>query len=395
MDDMKLTVQVRLLPTESQIIALTSTLQACNAAANWLSARMFEGQIFRKYDAHRLFYAEVRTKFGLSAQPTIRVIGKVSDAYTRSRATQHRWRTTGGQPFDARCLSWQVSEAGPSATISIWTTVGRIKGLRIAGSPRQLALVRTHKIGETDLIFRNGKWLLLASIELQDKAYRTPTGFLGVDLGIVNITTTSDGIRERGSYLLAYRRRQVHLRQRLQKKGTSSARRLLDRRRRKETLFVANINHIVSKRIVTVAQRTGRGIAVEQLTGIRERVRLRKPQRVMMHTWAFHQLGQFLSYKAKLAGVPFVQVNPAYTSQTCSTCGFIDKKNRRSQAQFTCGRCGFVEHADHNAARNIAFRGVVSWGEIMRPDAAPTPAASRSGSSKPIGSLSTRARTAN
>ena len=74
------------------------------------------------------------------------------------------------------------------------------------------------------------------------------------------------------------------------------------------------------------AERTGCGIAVEQLTGIRDRVRLRKPQRATLHTWAFAQLGSFLAYKAMQAGVAFVEVDPAYTSQTCSACGWVEKK---------------------------------------------------------------------
>jgi IS605 OrfB family transposase len=151
---------------------------------------------------------------------------------------------------------------------------------------------------------------------------------------------------------------------------------LLKKRRRKEARFAADVNHQISKRIVAEAQRTGRGIAVEQLGGIRARVRLRKPQRAAVHSWAFAQLGGFLGYKAKHAGVAFVEVDPAYTSQTCHACGWVDKRNRRSQAAFECGRCGFVGHADHNAAINIANRGVERWGEVMRPHAVPTLTAS-------------------
>lgn len=168
----------------------------------------------------------------------------------------------------------------------------------------------------------------------------------------------------------------MRLRKRLQAKKTSSARRLLKKRRRKEARFAADVNHQISKRIVVEAERTGRGIAVEQLSGIRERVRLRKPQRTTLHSWAFAQLGSFLGYKARQAGVAFVEVDCAYTSQMCSRCGHVDKRNRRSQAVFNCVRCDFVGHADHNAAINIAVRGVERWGEVMRPHAAPTLAAS-------------------
>ncbi len=249
--------------------------------------------------------------------------------------------------------------------------------MRILAAARDLVLLRTRAIGETDLICRDGKWFLYATVEASEALQVDPVnGFMGVDLGIVNIATSSDGRSVAGTRLNRYRKRQLNLRKRLQTKKTSSARRLLKKRRRKEARFATDVNHRVSKRIVAEAQRTGRGIAVEQLTGIRRRVRLRKPQRAAVHSWAFAQLGAFLAYKAKAAGVAFVEVDPAYTSQTCHRCGWADKSNRRSQAEFECGRCGFVGHADHNAAINIAARGVERWGEVMRPHAAPTLTAS-------------------
>jgi putative transposase len=392
-------VKVRMLPTEDQATALGATLHRCNQSASWLSGWMHEQRVRRKYEAQKRFYAELKERFGLSAQPAIRVIGKVADAYTTMKAnidagnygppgspkraavagTPIGFRADAAQPFDARCLSWQIPEVGGGreAAVSIWTVAGRIRSVRIIGAARDLVLLRTHSIGETDLICRDGKWHLYATIEVAEAPRAEPVnGFLGVDLGIVNIATSSDGQRSAGARLNRYRKRQLRLRKRLQAKKTSSARRLLKKRRRKEARFAADINHQVSKRIVAAAQRTGRGIAVEQLTGIRARVRLRKPQRATMNSWAFAQLGAFLGYKAQAAGVAFVEVDPAYTSQTCSACGWVDKRNRRSQSEFECGRCGFVGHADHNAAINIATRGVERWGEVMRPDAAPTLTAS-------------------
>ena len=226
-------------------------------------------------------------------------------------------------------------------------------------------------------MYRVGKWFLYATIEAPEPAQSEPVnGFTGVDLGIVNIASTSDGHRSAGARLNRYRKRQQRLRKRLQAKNTSSALRLLKKRRRKEARFAADINHQISKRIVAEALRTGRGIAVEQLTGIRARVRLRKPQRAALHSWAFAQLGGFLRYEAQAAGLAFVEVDPAYTPQTCHACRSVDKQNRRSQSEFECGRCGFVGHADHNAALVIAARGAKRWGEVMRPHAAPTLTAS-------------------
>ncbi|MFF2478795.1 zinc ribbon domain-containing protein [Streptomyces sp. NPDC058066] len=96
-------------------------------------------------------------------------------------------------------------------------------------------------------------------------------------------------------------------------------------------------------------------------TGIRARVRLRKPQRATHSSWAFAQLGAFIAYKARRAGVPVVFVDPAYTSQQCCECGHIDKVNRASQALFTCRNCGVVAHADRNASHNVARKGEAVW----------------------------------
>jgi putative transposase len=327
----KQVVKVRMLPTEEQAAALGATLSTCNGAASWLSARMHELRVRRKFEAQKRFYAQLKELFGLSAQPAIRVIGKVADAYATVKAnidagnygppgSQRRkmvaakpigFRADAAQPFDARCLSWQVPQAvaGRHATVSIWTVRGRMRNIRIVAAARDLVLLRTRPIGETDLIRRDGKWYLYATVEAAEASHSEPVnGFLGLDLGIVNIATSSDGQRVAGARLNGYRRRQLNLRKRLQAKKTSSARRL-KKRRRKEARFAADVNHQISKRIVAEAQRTGRGIAVEQLTGIRARVRLRKPQRAALHSWAFAQLGAVLAYKAQQSGVAFVEVD--------------------------------------------------------------------------------------
>ena len=203
--------------------------------------------------------------------------------------------------------------------------------------------MRTRAIGETDLVFRDGKWFLYATVEVPEAPLSEPVnGFVGVDMGIVNIATTSTGEQASGARLNHYRKRQARLRQRLQAKKTSSARRLLKKRRRKEARF-ADINHQISKRIVAEAERTGCGIAVEELTGIRDGYGFASrypPCRIVGVAQRF-----ILAHKAKQSGVAFVEVDPAYTSQTCSACGWVDKKTVGQRS--SCGRCDFVGHADH------------------------------------------------
>ena len=128
------------------------------------------------------------------------------------------------QPFDVHCLSWRFpDDLGRGATVSIWTVAGRLKNLPIIGDPKRLMLLRTRAIGKTDLIRRDGKWFLHATIEAPEAPLTEPTnGFVGVDMGIVNIATTSTGKKASGTRLNRYRKRQSRLRKRLQAKKTSS-----------------------------------------------------------------------------------------------------------------------------------------------------------------------------
>ncbi|MFC6557092.1 RNA-guided endonuclease TnpB family protein, partial [Nonomuraea cavernae] len=157
-----------------------------------------------------------------------------------------------------------------------------MKGVAFTASADQLTLLAAHRKGESDLVCRDGRWFLIATCDLPDVPVRAPDGFTGVDLGIANIATTSDGVRHSGKTLNAVRHRHRELRRCPQAKATKSAKRLLRKRRRKEARFAADINHTIARRIVTEAARTGRGIALEDLQGIRDRVRLRKPQRVTL-----------------------------------------------------------------------------------------------------------------
>lgn len=377
---------MKLLPDAATAAALRDTLDLCNRAANFTSRRAFETGAKGKLPLQRLVYGELKS-MGLSAQPAQQVARKTAGAYatlkanllggnygpvgskrrTAAEGRPIRFRKDAAQPFDDRCLSWQIGPAktGPDKgrelrTVSIWTVRGRLKNIAFACSPDHLTLLGRRK-GESDLVFRRGSWYLYATCEVPEPAVFEPDGFLGVDLGIANIATTSDGERECGKALNQVRHRNRRLRGKLQKKGTKSARRRLRALSGREARFAADVNHRISKGIVTEAQRTSRGVALEDLGGIRERVRLRKPQRVTLHSWSFHQLGAFVSYKARRAGVPLVHVDPAYTSQGCSSCGHVDRRNRPNQSTFRCTSCGFAEHADVNAARNIAQRGVAGW----------------------------------
>ena len=373
---MKLVVQVKLLPSPGQAAALEATLLACNDAANWVAEVAFGMTSRRNYDVRKRTYANLRAA-GIGSQAAQHVIKKVCDAYTtlkvniragnlgepgssrrvRAESKSVRFRPDAAQPYDQRNLSFALD----ARTVSLWTISGRLKGVPFIGSQSQLEQLAAYPRGESNLIQRSGMWFLAVTLDVPDPDPHEPDGWLGVDLGIVNIATTSDGKRMAGRALNRYRRRQLALRRKLQAKATKSAKRLLKRQSRREARFAADTNHCIAKTIVATAERTGRGIALEDLTGIRARVRLRKDQRSFLHSWAFAQLGRFIAYKARRSGVAVAYVNPAHTSQQCSECSYTDRNNRAGQATFACRACGVILHADVNGSRNIALRADAAW----------------------------------
>ncbi|MEV0228507.1 transposase [Nonomuraea sp. NPDC050786] len=218
-------------------------------------------------------------------------------------------------------------------------------------------------------------------------------GFLAVDQGVANLAVTSDSVVLPGSalpgtidgngHVRTLRERRHRQRRRLQKKGTPAARRVLRRPAGREHRMMTNVNHQIPTYVVREAERTGRGIALEDLQGIRSRVRAHRLQRRTLHSWAFAQQIAFTRYKAARAGIAFTLVDPAYTSQACPQCGWTSRANRPARGRFACTRCGLAGHADHIAARNIAQRGAAGWAAVNQPHATGLASARRDRESKP------------
>ncbi len=111
--------------------------------------------------------------------------------------------------------------------------------------------------------------------------------------------------------------------------------------------------------LTTLEYSVGQAIALEDLTGIRERTNQlprTKTERRHSNNWSFYMLRQFLSYKCILKGVPLILVNPAYTSQTCHKCLHLGKRNGK---HFQCvnPECNWRGDADRNGAENLAALG--------------------------------------
>jgi len=347
---MKLTLQIKLLPDPGQEKALLETVKACNRAANTISEYAFRNRIFKRFRIHRGTYRQIKGSPGLSSQATVRAIARVADAYQADRKRLRRFRLLGAISYDARLLSYRREER----TASLWMVRGRMRMPFLCHNPSLLGRLQ----GEADLLYRRGKWFLLQTVDLPEPQAPPSEGFLGVDLGIENLATTSDGERFSGKAVDDARERLKRIKSALQSHGSKSAKRHPKRLSGREARFKRQVHHLISKRIVSLAKDTRRGIALEQLKGLR--VTVRKADREHFGKWAFGQLWGFIEYKGRVRGVEVLAVDPRHSSQECSDCGYSARRNRRSQALFLCHRCGFCLHADHNAARNLAQRAAVN-----------------------------------
>jgi putative transposase len=313
--------------------------------------------------AHHRVYGETRARFGLGAQLAICARMKAVEAITAVKARKRetnlqscpRFGPRGSVRYDARSYTLLGHER-----VSLNTVDGRVTCRLLLGE-RQRSRVRdpAWEIGGADLVWRRGVYYLhiTASREASDPP-PPPEGSapLGVDLGIVNLATDSEGQRFTGAHIHVARQRYHAHRQRLQARGTKGAKRRLRQVAGREARFQKDTNHCISKALVKKAAVSCKALALEDLSGIRERTTVRYEQRYVRHSWAFYQLRAFLTYKAAWVGIPLFLVDPRNTSRTCSRCGHCEKANRKSQAEFSCQNPGrrFTAHADWNAAINIS-----------------------------------------
>ena len=357
---MKTTLQTKLLPSPEQHVQLLETMHAFNAACTWIAAYAYAEQCASKFLLQKALYQEIRQQFGLSAQMSILAIHKVVGAYKRDKSKAIAFRSDGAVTYDQRNMSFRGIEF-----VSLMTLVGRVIVPLQMGDYQRVQFSRAK--GQADLVLIDGTFYLLITIDTPEPPPTQPTHFLGVDLGIISLATDSDGNSYTGADAEVVRQRCMTARQTYQATGTRSAKRRLCKMRRNESRFRRDVNHTISKQLVAHAKDTKAALALEDLTGIRDRATVRKSQRNRHHGWSFRQLREFITYKAQQLGIPVELVDPRNTSRGCAKCGHIDKRNRKSQAVFSCIRCGHTANADINAARNLATRGAVRHPHLVAP----------------------------
>lgn len=358
-----LTLVCKLQPTLSQVPQIEALLQAFADGCNYANG-IVAPKVTNKVTIQAQTYEQLRSSFGLSANQAVRVCARV--AANRKTAKQKNKPVKAFKPtsadYDARIFAFREKDWSASLTLlghreHIKLNIGNYQRGKIKGRKPTAATLCKHQDGQ-----------FYIHIQLSDE---TPEpiksdNVIGVDFGRRDIAVTSDGERWDGKPIQNVRDKFSKVRASLQakvSKGTRTTRRrvrnILKRLSGREQRYQTWVNHNISKRVIETAKSQSAIVAIENLTGIRDRTNQQprnKTERRRSNNWAFFRLRTFLEYKGLKEGVEVVAVPPAYTSQTCHQCNHI---GLRSDKRFKCGNCGWHGDADLNGAINISKLGAV------------------------------------
>ena len=227
----------------------------------------------------------------------------------------------------------------------------------------------------TAKILKSGKhWFMhIAVTKTINDITVKPKNVVGIDRGLRQIMTTYDQkgntVFYSGKQISHKRRNYSRLRKELQSKNTKSAKRRLKQIGQRESRWMNDVNHCLSK---TLVERYGKQtlFVLEDLTNVTfDTVHNRKKEnRYEHHSWSFYDLEQKLVYKALSNESQVITVSAHYTSQRCPKCGYIDKDNRdKTKHEFCCKQCLYMSNDDRTAAMNIQFLGTLYNSGIEKP----------------------------
>src|SRR5207247_2615777 len=176
----------QLVPDPDQDEILRRTVARFNEAANWAAGELFAHQVTNIRKAQKLLYRELRDRFELTAQMAILVIHRVCEAYKRDKSVRPVFRSDAAITYDPRALRFLGLDK-----VNLWALGGRLV-IPILIGKYQAERIGYPK-GQADLMKRDGQWFLFITVEVPDGTPIDPEDFLGVDLGVANIATDSQG----------------------------------------------------------------------------------------------------------------------------------------------------------------------------------------------------------
>jgi IS605 OrfB family transposase len=342
---------------------LTTLQRAFTEAVQWHLEMAYRLEKPSVSSLHAACYHKARAQFALPAATIQQARDKALAIYRSVRARQQQGTKT-SRPHLHRMLPLRLAVENlrlflDKGMVRLTTPDGFLWLPVLIPEAWRALCALPHAVSE--IVRRGHDWYLMLAVKSEDVPASDGPHF-GLDLGVANVAVLSGPDTVQfwdGKPLRCVRERFFRYRQALQQKRKTG---MVKRSKGRETRWVRQMNHQVSREIVDLVAAHGGVLHVEKLLGIRDRTKLTRKVNRMVHSWPFAQLLGFIGYKAALAGVRVIAEDPRHTSQQCSRCGYTDRKNRPRQALFRCHACGYTLHADLNASKNLAARGACSSG---------------------------------
>nr|DAQ41115.1 MAG TPA: endonuclease [Caudoviricetes sp.] len=308
-----------------------------------------------KQDENYSFLQEV------PSQPLQQALRHLNNAFTRFFTKQSNFPVFKKKFVNDRFTYPQDVKLNSSFTKISLPKIGCMK---FKCSKKYLKLLKTHKFKTCVVKVEAGKWYV--SILIEDNTVPqpavVPNKIVGIDLGIKKYAVLSTGHSISAPNILNKLKEIDRLKSYLSKKvkGSVAARKLQTKIQRKQKYLNDTKEDFLNK-LVDYLIKNHDCVILEDLN-IRNMIKKlggwKKSFNRLMTMIPMYEFRKKLQYKATFAGKYCVAVNPANTSRTCSSCGHVDKKSRKSQSEFECTSCGFSANADLNAAFNIHNAGV-------------------------------------
>lgn len=347
-----LTVNIKLRPTQEQESVLKNMMATYIETTNRLVSDMVEAQAMLKLTSKNVFSSLPSAVKNQSIKDAQSVFKKVRKSkYNVIPILKKPYCTWNNQnySFDFESISLPIMINGKAKKAAI-------KADMVDQENRNFSLLN-NKLGTLRITKKSNKWIAQIAVTVVTTE-KTGSKILGVDLGLkvpAVGSTDCDRVnffgngRENKYMKRKFRAKRKELGQ---KKKPNAIKKLNN----KEQRWMQDKDHKVSRAIVEFAKENNISvIRLEKLANIRQAARTSRKNNKNLHTWSFYRLATFIEYKAKLEGIKVEYVNPAYTSQTCPSCG---DRNKAKDRTYTCS-CGFKKHRDLVGAMNIRYAPVV------------------------------------
>ena len=327
--------------------------QAAGIAQSWRTNR---AQAYQDYANDLLAYHEQQAEVALDA-----------------KAEEPTWKEWNVPTLHETCIQANanvaVLEPSEGSTFDYWLKISTLEfrkqllvPVKLAAYHREVLAGKTINSSVT-LNKRDDGWWLTLSYDKVIPVHTAPSApVVGVDVGIANFLTTSDGkhygtfhgkLRERQKRDREKRRRKAKLRKCLEKKGVKKLPSTSSKSGQRLARHVRqSINRAVNQ---CFTEHEGYQVAYEHLSVATMKYKARAMNAYLYASNLAH-IPKQITWNAAKRGVAAIRVRSAYSSQECSVCHYVDRANRPNQQTFCCKVCGHRTHADLNAATNIAHR---------------------------------------